>query len=741
MVRINPWMSAALFYTAAAAALLWPLVAAIGDVVPQPSDDPLLTVWTVWWNSHATLFSNDWWNAPIFYPTAGTLAFSELLAGLTPITAPIQWITRNPVAAHNVALLLSFPLSAIAAHALAFEVTGRHDAALVAGTAFGFAAFRANDIVHIQMLSVYWAPVAVLAMHRYVRQPRAGWLALFGGACIMQVLCNGYTLFQLPVLIGLWLLWFARRRRDMIAIAAAFAGAIAALAPILLKYREIHQSLQLRRSIDEIVRFSASIESFFSAPASNLMFGELLTARQSYGLFPGLTVVLCLAVAVVLHLRHRPPMPMAITRDRAILAAVAVAAAGAAASVWLAGPWKLGPLSASTPHKPLTLAILAATIFLLRGPRWGAVWRARTAVGFYSSAAVVFVVLSLGPEPHLLGVPIFYKAPYAWLMHLPGYDSIRAPDRFAMIAVLCVAILIAATFARWSAPTPRRATRWSALLCAGLLLDGWFRVHVGAVPPRPALIDWRDAVAVVELPLETRTHSSATFRSIWYGRPVLNGVSGYVPPHFPALEAALADGDASVLFEFAGRGPIGVAIDRASSAQARWVAALSSLPGVIRLDETPAWTNYLLPAASPPVASSGTAIGISRVDTNAHPEEAHHLIDGRFDRAWATTAQEGHEEIVVTLDDSYDVGSVVMRLGVCPYGFPRWLVVDAATDDGWRQVFSGPTAVLTVRAALAEPAAVPLTIPVGMRTRSLRLRQTRADAAPLCIAELSVHAR
>ena len=78
-------------------------------------------------------FTARWWNAPIFSPLAGAFALSETLLGATFLTTPLQWLGVSPVPAYNVLYVLSFPASALASHALALRLTGRHDAALACG--------------------------------------------------------------------------------------------------------------------------------------------------------------------------------------------------------------------------------------------------------------------------------------------------------------------------------------------------------------------------------------------------------------------------------------------------------------------------------------------------------------------------------------------------------------------------------------------------------------------------------
>ena len=55
-------------------------------------------------------------------------------------------------------------------------------------------------------------------------------------------------------------------------------------------------------------------------------------------------------------------------------------------------------------------------------------------------------LLSLGPAPTLMGNPFMYRGPYALLMYLPGFNSLRVPARFWMTVTLCLAVIGAMVF-------------------------------------------------------------------------------------------------------------------------------------------------------------------------------------------------------------------------------------------------------------------------------------------------------
>src|SRR5262249_62331332 len=79
--------------------------------------------------------------------------------------------------------------------------------------------------------------------------------------------------------------------------------------------------------------------------------------------------------------------------------------------------------------------------------------RQRLPLMFYSLATLLMYLLCFGPQPHFLGVPFMYEAPYGWLMNLPGYDTVRVPARFAMLAALCLAASAGLGFARLTSLT------------------------------------------------------------------------------------------------------------------------------------------------------------------------------------------------------------------------------------------------------------------------------------------------
>ena len=189
-----------------------PLLALSGThIAGDPPGDPLLNASVLWWNATTLPLSEAWWNPPYYHPSHGVTAFTENLLGISPIATPIYWLTGNPLTTYNVSLYLTWPLSAFTAYLLAWCLTRRIDAAVIAGLAYGFSTYRTAELGHIQMVSSYWIPLALLGLHRYLDERRVRWLVLFGIVWLLQSLANLYLMLFGAVLIALWVIYFCSR--------------------------------------------------------------------------------------------------------------------------------------------------------------------------------------------------------------------------------------------------------------------------------------------------------------------------------------------------------------------------------------------------------------------------------------------------------------------------------------------------------------------------------------------------
>ena len=752
--QIVPWLLAAAAYTALIVFFTWPLAVRLTSVLPHDLGDPLFGAYLFWWNAHTLPLTEAWWNAPFFWPAPGALGLSEHLLGFVPVSTPLQWLGADPIATYNILFILSFPLSALAAHALAYRLTARHDAAALAGVLFGFSPYRIAQIAHIQMLWTFWMPIALLALHEYARDGRKRWLVLFGAMWLGQASSNGYYLFFFPVLVSVWVAWFLISRRDWkraLLVTAASAVASLPLVPVLLGYQRIHSALALERSITEIRQLSADLLGFATAAPALLLWKRLsLVPRPEQEVFPGITAPLVILVACALALWRSRGLGAAHPRTQKTLAVFVGLALVIAASPLLFGPWKLSIgsatiLSVGNASKPFTVAIWLAVAALAAGARARHAVANQSTFAFYVLAALLMYVLCLGPDPSINGQTFWYKAPYAWLMELPGFSSIRAPARFAALGTLCLSIAAACALTRLTrGVSQNRRTIAAAALCGLAVLDGWIHeLELPVIPPRiHALERATDTAAVVELPLgDVMDDLRAMYRSIYHGKPVVNGYAGYNPAAFDVLRTSLDYGDIGALEALGG--PLTVVVDpRMDYRQWGRYAALAAAAPV---DAESGRRIFTLPAgitADAVHSEDGLAI---RSATASAPVDLAALVDGDLFTQWDSLApQKGDQWIAFDLGRSGRVDGLMLAVGPAYGSQAREIAIDVSLDgQQWNTVFQELGGRAAVAGARQDPILRPVTYAFRpTEARWIRARQTGAvERFHWSICEVAVYGR
>ena len=170
-------------------------------------------------------------------------------------------------------------------------------------------------------------------------------------------------------------------------------------------------------------------------------------------------------------------------------------------------------------------------------------WRRRPEAGYFALLAGGSLVLSLGPILQVAGHKIWIPLPYALCYYvIPGFSSMRAPIRFAVLVALAVAVLAAFGFERLRRRRPGGAKGLFALGLAAATVLAWSpKIPLVAVPDRegiPPVYAWlRDrpgSEPVLELPVpvdekhESERDTRRQYFVLLHGKPHLDGASGFV---------------------------------------------------------------------------------------------------------------------------------------------------------------------------------------------------------------------
>jgi hypothetical protein len=263
-----------------------------------PNPDVLGNAWAMAWVVHqAATDPAHIADANIYWPHAGALGFTESLYPQALQAAPVLGLGGTPLLAHNLVLLLTFPLAGLGAFLLARRLTGSSAGAFLAGLGYAFCAHRFDHVVHVQSLSTEWLPLALLAIVAAVKDRSWKWSCVVFVFALLQALSSGYLAVALAIAAGVTLLWLALETRDLrgvlapaLALALAAAAAWAAYAP----HRAAQQRYGLDRTRAELVHWSARIESYLD-PGREPWLPHLRALRRGFHtgepLYPGLVLL------------------------------------------------------------------------------------------------------------------------------------------------------------------------------------------------------------------------------------------------------------------------------------------------------------------------------------------------------------------------------------------------------------------------------------------------------------------
>jgi hypothetical protein len=133
-------------------ALTWPLAFRLGRMARIDNADGQFSIWNVAWVARALVIDPlHVFDANIFHPHRWTLAYSEANLGAGLLAIPVYWATRNPYAAHNFVLLLSFVLSGAATYYLVRYLVRDRAAAIISAIGFAFCPYVFAHLPHIQL--------------------------------------------------------------------------------------------------------------------------------------------------------------------------------------------------------------------------------------------------------------------------------------------------------------------------------------------------------------------------------------------------------------------------------------------------------------------------------------------------------------------------------------------------------------------------------------------------------------
>lgn len=587
----NGWFVTALFIVITVIGT-WPLASVLSTNIVPDVGDPVFNSWVMMWTGGQVLrfLSGDWhalsdyWNGNIFYPAQNTIAFSEHLTPQMLQILPIFAATDNIVLCYNLLFLSAIVLSALGMYLFVRELTGQPVAGFVAGLAFAFAPYRADQYTHLQVISTQWMPLALYGFQRYFATSRPRALVGAVAAVVLQGLSCGYYLFFFTPFAAAFCIFEGirqgawRHRRTWVQVGAAAIIGVLVLWPFMRPYMQVRDNAGEfgRRSAQEVRYFSADTWSLGTAPGNLGVWRDLKAYERPEGAaFPGATILAAgLLGAVVVFgasVKRGRRNPQAnrpwIKWTGAALGVAGIALAGA--WVWLVvfggglirdwwGRIRVRQVTDISTH---TLVVLVLAIALLPGfRRWlRSFFLSRG--GFIVCAWLLAIALAFGPVIYVKGTAIG-AGPYSLLFqYVPGFDGFRVPARYFMVAALFLSALCGIGIASIARRQRVIGLAVAVLVSFGIVYEGrvvpfitsktlWVPhyEYVATDFPRPpalgAVYETVEALpkgaVLAEFPFgsdpfEIRSMYFAAF----HRKPLVNGYSGFFPQSYQLLKSFL----------------------------------------------------------------------------------------------------------------------------------------------------------------------------------------------------------
>ncbi|MCH5373384.1 MAG: hypothetical protein JJ992_05370 [Planctomycetes bacterium] len=294
----------------------WPLVLRCSTSLPLGTESvatvPLFNTWTLWWNAdRAAHLYRNYWQAPIFYPTDGTFAFSEPMP-TTIAAAPLIWFGGFRILAYNSLVLAALALNGWFAFQVLRYLRTRWLVCLLGGAMMEMLPLVHSEFGVLQLVPLYGILWTVLALHRFARRPLLGRSLMLGTAFAFTYLtCAYYGLF-LSILLLLGSAWlFGRRLRQSgtwwrLAVGGIFA--LSLISPVVATQVMTIRAHDLRRPHDWMNRLSADFEDYAATPWPSWFEPDSMARwreRCRFRLSPGILKIALAGIGTVMGLRWR----------------------------------------------------------------------------------------------------------------------------------------------------------------------------------------------------------------------------------------------------------------------------------------------------------------------------------------------------------------------------------------------------------------------------------------------------
>lgn len=321
--KTNIWRIATFaVYTLVVCFLLWPIITNLSTQLYDWNDYPLL-VWVI--DQHIThILQGEWgqfFQSNIFYPFQDTMLFTDLLLSQAVIALLVYLVVPNTIFAFNITFVVTFFLNFAASWVLwRKRWQGPLLALAVVGTSLS--PFVLINLDHFQLISLW---PFLLGLSQLINNKGKKWQPVWLGIWTsITFISSVYLAIFLIYCTGVWLViqiiserkHLSQQWKHWASWIALFSITVSILAgPFMVKYYQVRQSYDAKRSYEEYVNYSASVfdyvstkpnQSFVSNISVVKRWNALLATSAGGGYFPTVILSVLMCCSFVLIRRKKP---------------------------------------------------------------------------------------------------------------------------------------------------------------------------------------------------------------------------------------------------------------------------------------------------------------------------------------------------------------------------------------------------------------------------------------------------
>lgn len=468
-IRNRTELGAIGFFLLIALAVTYPLVIQFSSHLAVCCDS-WLYYWYNWWRSETLLGRNgDPFYTDFIYYPNGTPLYFESMFN-SLASLPLTPVLGG-ITTYNLLFLLTYVLGAFGTYLLVLRLTGNRMAGVVAGVVFIFAPVRNQYLQFTNMSTIQWIPFLALWFLKTIDHPTVKNAFVSAVFFLLVVLVSGYYVVSSAIMLLVILVWNVRRvfNKEFAKALAVFGLASAAMT-LPFVYPVLLETLS----------------------------GESVLKRNHDVPWHSADIF-----SFILPPRFNPVYDQYVSH--------------------------IYPLFMTSFTEWVSYVGVVATLLALVGIFKCGLQR----IGLWLATFFVFVALSLGPHPQVLGKEFQnITLPFYYLQDLPLLESMGSPKRFLVTAMLALAVLAgygSAYLFKEKIRSSSMALVVMTLLVALVVLDFWGQprqlVTTDASVPQffhELARDERD-IAILHIPITSMINPTPLYYQTVHGKRLIGG--------------------------------------------------------------------------------------------------------------------------------------------------------------------------------------------------------------------------